>query len=102
MRALSTKSVVVVAVLAGASVSGWAKVSAQQGSQPAELAAQAQPHVQPVALYPTPFAGPQPTATQVEAATPVMGPDQEQANMGMVVLVGLGMLGTLMVKSRRS
>ncbi len=104
MRTFSAKSVCVIAVLAGAAAPAWAKVSvsAQQVDQQEELAAQAPTGVQSVAAFhPAPLVGPQPTVTRVDAATPVLDPEQEQANMGMMILVGLGMVGTLMAKARR-
>lgn len=115
MRTFSAKSVVVVAALAGASVSGWAKVSTQQGGQQDMLSAQAQtgmqravvsdhPGLQTAAFYPSPATLGRPQADSVATATAVQepAPGQEKANMGMMILVGLGMVGTLIVKSNRS
>jgi hypothetical protein len=116
MRTFSAKSVVVVAALAGASVSGWAKVSTQQGGQQDMLLATAQigmqravvgddhPGLQTAAFYPAPAALGRPQADSVATATAVQepAPGQEKANMGMMILVGLGMVGTLIFKSKRS
>jgi hypothetical protein len=114
MRTFSAKSVVVVAALAGASVSSWAKVSAQQEGRQDTLVVQAHMVVQPVVvsnypglptavLYPAPAALGQPQADAVATATAVQepAPGQESANMGMMILVGLGLVGTLIVKSNR-
>jgi hypothetical protein len=103
MRTFSAKSVVVVAALAGASASGWAKVSTQQGGQQDMLVAQAQTGMQPAAFYVSPVALGQPRAERVASATVVQepAPAQEKANMGMMLLVGLGMVGTLIVKNNR-
>jgi hypothetical protein len=115
MRTFSAKSVVVVAALAGASVSGWAKVSTQQGGQQDMLLATAQigmqqavasapPGLQTAAFYQAPAALGRPQADSVATATAVQepAPGQEKANMGMMILVGLGMVGTLIFKSKRS
>lgn len=114
MRTFSAKSVVVVAALAGASVSGWAKVSTQPGDSQGVQIAQAQTGMQrtvandftgmqPAAFYVSPVALGQPRAERVASATAAQepAPAQEKANMGMMLLVGLGMVGTLIVKNNR-
>ena len=115
MRTFGAKSVVVVAALAGASVSGWAKVSVQPGDSQGMQVAQVQTGMlravasdfanpQPAAFYVTPVALVPAKTDGVATATAVRepAPAQEKANMGMMILVGLGMVGTLVVKSNRS
>lgn len=113
MRKLNASMVVVFATLAGASASAWAKVSAQQGNPAAVMLAQAhadapQPVLAHDGLQHVRLNAVAPAAEKAIArvAEPVRfadrTPDQEKANMGMMILVGLGMLGTVMVKNNRS
>ena len=112
MRIFSAKSVVVLATLAGAS--GWAQVSIQQGNQPAVPVTQvyiAAPRpagdrsgLQPVTLHATATPVARRTVYGVTEPAALMdpAPEQETANMGMMILVGLGMVGTVIVKNNRS
>lgn len=82
MKRFNASLVVVFATLA-ASACAWAEVPAQQGQQIAMVA--------PVS------ASARPAAVVIDSRAP----DTERANMGMMILVGLGIVGTLMVKNNR-
>jgi len=109
MKRFNASLVVVFATLGAAPT--WAKVSAHQGEELSWLAPAAQSggtklpagrSIRPADYYVPPTATPKlANAGTAAVATDNPAHDSERANMGMMILVGLGMVGTLMVKSSR-
>lgn len=109
MKRFNAGLMVVVFATLGASAPAGAKVSASQGEKPAMVAPAAQVGAaqtsQSRGLQAAVFYAPSTISASTSPTAAVIdnqAPDTERANMGMMVLVGLGMVGTLVVKSNRT